>query len=100
LAAIGFALVGAAWPASAENAPAVSEGKVETRLDRRTDQQVEERLRATFGALEQLAGVSVEVEAGVVGLSGTVDSVQSRYITISSANRTRRTLFGHASVAR
>jgi small-conductance mechanosensitive channel len=87
LAAIGFALVGAAWPASAENAPAVSEGKVETRLDRRTDQQVEERLRATFGALEQLAGVSVEVEAGVVGLSGTVDSTRARTLAAELAGQ-------------
>lgn len=72
------ALVGAAPSTFAQEGPEVSKGRVEAQLDRRTDREVEERLRATFGALDLLAGVGVAVEAGVVELSGTVDSASAR----------------------
>lgn len=66
-----------AAPIAAEET-AVAEGKVEATVDARADARIEERLRATFGTLEALDAVAVEVRAGVVRLRGEVLSADAR----------------------
>lgn len=79
LAAVSLSLLlslGAA-PGGADEPPKVAEGSVAPGLDRRQDQRIEERLRATFAALDELTAVAVAVEAGIVRLTGEVDSMRA-----------------------
>jgi len=56
----------------------LAEGKVEAELDAATDTDVAERLTATFASLDALENVAVDVEAGIVRLTGLVDSSSAR----------------------
>ncbi len=66
--------------AEAQESTEVVEGTIEAGVDRAADGEIEERLRATFSALDELAGVAVEVEAGVVALTGEVDTARSQQL--------------------
>ena len=77
-ALIVLSLLGLASGASAQEAPEVVEGTIETTSDAGTDARIENRLRSMFKSLEELRSVDVRVDAGVVKLAGTVDDSRSR----------------------
>lgn len=79
-----------AWaaPVSADEAAEIlPEGKIEAKVDRKLDRRIEKRLLATFAALEGLEAVRVEVETGVVTLSGTVNSADAHDLADTFARR-------------
>lgn len=66
---------GKAW---AQDPPELVEGKIAAGLDASRDEDIEQRLRATFSNLDLLTPVSVAVESGVVRLTGTVDTSEAK----------------------
>lgn len=73
-----FAVLLGAMVVGTARAQEAADGTVEAKLDAGTDRRIEERLEATFASLDSLAGVEVAVGAGVVKLSGEVDSSEAR----------------------
>ena len=71
-------------PAAPESAPeeppaeGATEREVEAELDVNLDRRIAERLRATFAGVQALRGVRVDVNAGVVRLTGEVPSNAAR----------------------
>ena len=66
-----------------QDAPAAegaTEREIPAELDVADDRAVAERLRATFGGVEALQGVQVTASAGVVRLTGEVDSSAARQL--------------------
>jgi small-conductance mechanosensitive channel len=64
-------------------------------LDSRSDEAIERRLRAIYAELDALAGIEVEVEAGVVHLRGRVLSLEAA----NEAEAIARRVEGVAAVA-
>jgi hypothetical protein len=100
-----WALAQAVSPSPApeqDEAPAegATEREISAELDRSRDAAVAERLRATFAGIDDLKGVSVAVEAGVVHLSGEVPTPSARQLAGQLARQVEDVALTHAKALR
>lgn len=81
----GVPLLAALWLVAA--APAVGQAPVIEAAPKLDDTVIEQRLRSIFSEIDGLKGVEIQVEAGVVHLTGSVLSPDQRKRALELANR-------------